>query len=271
MTTDEELRINHEFVTAFETLRKRNGHREIHDAALHDVADSTGVAFETMRVARRLRNAIAHGEAVNRDNLVRHLEILNEAAHEPSATPPWGSLARPSSEARAYRVHAWRDPRLEQEMIANGFVSIGGERIGDLTGVVDPELIRSWLTEAMPERTSRAIALFVGYWRRFLWDAAAGDLVVLPTRSRGVAIGEFVGPYHYVSNVEPRARHRRAVSWSAVDVKRDAFGPDLLVTLDGQHTVQDFKADGAVPRLVALAETGIDPGPPNVHDGARPT
>ena len=144
-------------------------------------------------------------------------------------------------------------------MIANGFVSIGGDEIGDLTGVSDVQ-IRSWLTKTMQVRTPRAIALFVGYWRRFR-GANSGDLVVLPTQSLGVAIGEYVGPYHYVSDANPHARHRRAVSWNRVGVSREAFGSDLVVTLNGRHTVQEFNADGAVHRLRLIAETGVDPGP----------
>lgn len=260
MISDEKLRINHEFVTAFETLRKRHGFKEVDDAAVRHIAEAIGLEYETLRIARHLRNALAHDEPVNRDNLIRYLQILTGVRGRPKpAATQFGTSSLP--ERRAYRVHAWKDPQLEREMIANGFVSVGGEEIGDLAGVGDAEVIRSWLTESMPSHTPRAIALFVGYWRRFLWDARVGDVVVLPTRTREVAVGEFVGPYHYVPTVDARARHRRAVSWNVVDVKREAFGPDLLVTLNGQHTVQDFLAVDAVPRLRMLAEGGIDHGP----------
>jgi restriction system protein len=171
------------------------------------------------------------------------------------------STSPPPAGVSAYRLHAWLDAEFEQEEIANGFVAIGGSEIGDLTGLDDPEAVRAILTESMPDRTQRAIAIFVGYWRRFRWEAAPGDLVVLPTRDHNVAIGEIVGPYHYVSDAEPRARHRRAVSWNAEVVPKDAFGPDLLKTLNGQHTVQDFKVTDAIDRLRALVETGTDPGP----------
>lgn len=258
MITDEELRVNHRFVTAFETLRKRHGYREMHELALQDIADSTGVAYETLRIARHLRNALAHGEKVNRKTLVQHDLILSEILQEVDRRNPTPATS-PATSVRAFRVHAWQDPRLEEEMVANGFVSIGGAEMGNLTGVDDAEVIRSRLTAAMPDRPRRAISLYVGYWRRFLWDAATGDLVVLPIRRRKVAIGEFVGPYHYVDNVEPRARHRRAVSWSNTNVDREAFGPDLLVTLTGQHTVQDFNAANAVSGLRSIAEAGTAP------------
>jgi hypothetical protein len=94
----------------------------------------------------------------------------------------------------------------------------------------------------------------------------------MPTRDRHVAIGELVGPYHYVDNVEPRARHRRPVAWVNTGVARDAFGRDLLVTLNGHHTVQEFTAPEAASRLKALADTDIDPGHLNLEaqGGHRP-
>lgn len=259
MISDEQLRQNHEFVTAFETLRKRYGHREMSDLAVRQVAEAVGLQYETLRVARHLRNALAHDDPVNRDTLAEYQRLLNGALDQPAGAPAERDDTVRAG-VHAYRLHAWRDAELERAMIANGFVSIGGEEIADLTAVIDPEEIRDWLTESMPDRSPRAIALFVGYWRRFLWEAAAGDLVVLPTRTRDVAIGEFVGPYHYVASADPHARHRRAVSWIATDVGRDTFGADLLKTLNGQHTVQEFSSPSATTRLRSLAELGVDPG-----------
>ena len=261
MITEQELRQNHDFVTTFETMRKRHGHREMSDAAVRQVAEASGVEFETLRVARHLRNALAHDEPVNRETLARYHEILMNAVGEPIGSSELDLVPSPPENVNAYRVHAWRNPQLELQMIANGFVSIGGDEIGDLTGLTDAETIRDWLTESMPDRSPRAISLFVGYWRRFLWEATPGDLVVLPTRARDVATGEFVGPYHFVKSAEPHARHRRAVSWNATGVDRDAFDADLVTTLNGQHTVQEFKAGGAVRRLRSLSDTGVDPGP----------
>lgn len=258
--TDAELRINHEFVTAFETLRKQYGHREMSDAAVRHVAEATAIPYETLRISRHLRNALAHGDSVNRETLTRHLAILRDLGSHDGAPKTAESASSPDG-LRAFRVHAWRDPSLEREMLANGFVSVGGSEMGDLSDVRDPEVIRSRITDSMPDRSTRAISLFVGYWRRFLWEARAGDIVVLPTQSGSVSIGEFVGPYHYVVDAEPRARHRRAVGWIGTAISRDAFGDDLLVTIKGQHTVQDFKAPCAVARLKMLAERGLDPGP----------
>lgn len=254
--TDEDLRVNHEFVTTFEQMRKRYGHREMHDGALRDIAAETELDYKVLRTARHLRNALAHGEAVNRQALTRHLEILLAASEDESAP----RVAQPQDQSlrRAYRAHGWLDPQLEAEMIANGFVSIGGDELGDLSGVDDPEDIRAMLTEAMPERTSRAIGIFVGYWRRFRLEAAPGDLVALPRRDRTVRVGEFVGPYAYVPHAQPRARHRRPVSWYSGPVARDAFDDDLEKVLKGRHSFQTFKAEDAAARLISLTRHSED-------------
>jgi hypothetical protein len=261
LISDEELRINHDFVMAFEQLRKQHGLREMDQHALEEVCSSTGIPYETLRVCRHIRNALAHGDPVNRDSVVKHFTFLTSGdiaerhAEVAQNAPP---VAEPD-EVKAYRVHAWQDESLEREMIANGFVSVGGDELGDLTGVTDLGQIRDWLIEAFPQRPG-AIGIFVGYWRRFLFDATPGDLIVLPTRTRGVAIGEFVGPYHYVAEVHPRARHRRAVSWNATDLDRDNFEEDLRRVLSGRHTIQDIRVPEAVARLRSLVEAGVDPG-----------
>ncbi len=146
-------------------------------------------------------------------------------------------------------------------MLANGFVSMGGAEIGDLSHVDDAEYIRAELTESMRDRSSGAIGQFVGYWRRFLWEAQVGDLIVLPTRARTIAIGSFVGRYHFVANAEEHARHRRAVSWDSTSVPQSRIGKDLLRTIHNKNTFLEFKASNAPLRLRALEVTGIDPGP----------
>lgn len=172
-----------------------------------------------------------------------------------------GDASLPSDAGtRAYRVHAWKDRALERKMLDEGFISVGGKELGDLSQVRHAEAIRSLLEASMPEKHSLAIAIYVGYWRRFLWEAEVGDVVVLGTRDRKVAIGKFAGAYSYVASGDERARHRRPVMWMRVGIDRSSLGPDLLKTMNSQHTVQNFKADDAAARLRALAETRLDPG-----------
>ncbi len=255
--TDHELRANHEFVSAFEQLRRQFNLRDMHDSALQHIAAETGIDYLALRTARSLRNAIAHDDKVNRDTLERHLAILTgrttntpASAQSPStqsgsAGPdPSVSAARSGPErgsagpSRAFRIHAWRNAALEASMLANGFVSVGGSEIGDLTNVTDPDQISAALTASMTDRTPTAIRLFVGYWRRFLWDAEVGDIVLLPTQTQGVAIGTFASPYFYVPAAAEHARHRRQVDWRRTGLDRNTFSSEVQRVLSGRHTIQ---------------------------------
>lgn len=142
-------------------------------------------------------------------------------------------------------------------MIREGFVAIGGAEIGDLTHVSDPEEIGRILTRSMPDRTERAIRLYVGYWRRFLWDMVDGDVVVTPTQSSDLAVGRVNGAYRYHGADEEHSRHRRGVHWLSTGVRRTDADPDLLRTISGRHTVQEFKQPDAAHRLVRQARAEI--------------
>jgi len=64
-------------------------------------------------------NALAHDEPVDRDTLARYHEILNCLVGRPAAAGAATVGSSRPDDVHAYRVHAWRDPRLELEMIAN--------------------------------------------------------------------------------------------------------------------------------------------------------
>lgn len=271
MPNSNELQQNHDFVMAFEALRKRYGYREMNDAALSDIANDLDLDFGALRICRHLRNAVAHGEPVNRKSLAHHLDLLRPHTTISATTPLGAPEPEPRPEApqavpaprrtpsvaerHAWRIHAWTDDREERLRLANGFIAIGGGEVGDLAGVDDIDTIKELLTLALPEASPRAIAIFAGYWRRFLWDAAAGDLVAMPLRDRTVALGELTGSYFYVAEAEPRTRHRRTVAWSS-RVSRDLFSADLVTTLSSKHTVLEFGAPGAVEKLLELSGKG---------------
>lgn len=256
--SDEQLRLHHDFVHAFENIRKRFGLREMDDAALHQIAGFLDCSFSDLRMARSLRNAIAHADPASPDRIKHCLSLLQpQDATEPEPEPAVRSEV--SVMRMAYRIHAWQDDQLERLMLANGFVSVGGDEIDNLERITDPEEIRRRLEISMPDRTPQAIGIFIGYWKRFLWEAIAGDVVVIPTRRHEVAIGEFTGPYRYVADAEPHARHRRAVDWHADDVDKSDLPEDLSKVLSGRHTIQTFKTPDAASRLLAIADGHVRP------------
>lgn len=253
--TDQELRVHQRFVSAFEAWWRRLGLGEPTDLALREAAWMTGLSFQELRVAHYLRDALAHDKWVDRSCLDRQLALLLEGEAPPAA----GRQARQPGNrpgTTAIRVHAWRDRNLERHMIADGFVSLAGAELGDLTNVEDPELIRRKISESMPNRSPAAISILTGYWRRFVCDAEIGDVVVLPTQTLDIAIGEFAGEYFYMQSAEPRARHRRPVGWIRVGIANDEFDEDLQRVLLGRHTVQTFKSPDAADRLRRIAHAG---------------
>ena len=245
--------MNHEFVSAFEQLRRDFNLWDMHDQALREVSDATGLEFEALRRSRHLRNALAHDQPVNRASLEQHLallrgdvataEVRTEKALARRSDVERADIRPGSDQRRFFRLHAWRNPELEAQMLANGFVSVGGGEIGDMTAFSDAEDIQAALAESMSDRSAAAIRLFVGYWRRFLWDARIGDVVVLPTQTNGVAIGTFSGPYFYVESASERARHRRLVDWREIGIAREVLSEPVNRVLSGRHTVQTIKPE----------------------------
>lgn len=250
--TDQELRVHQRFVSAFEAWWKRLGLGEPTDRALREAAWMTGRSFQELRVAHYLRDALAHDKWVDRSCLDRQLAMLQEGDIPPEVGRR--ALHRPNRPGTtAIRVHAWRDRNLERHMIADGFVSVAGADIADLTNADDPELIRQKIAESMPNRSPAAISILTGYWRRFILDAETGDVVVLPTQTLDVAVGEFAGEYFYMEAADPGARHRRPVGWIRFGIPGEEFDEDLQQVLFGRHTVQTFKSPDAAERLRRIA------------------
>lgn len=163
-------------------------------------------------------------------------------------------------EASVWRVHAWGDPDLEEVMLRDHVVAVGGHELGDLSYGPDLEDLRIELRERFPERPDRGISNFVGYWRQFLYDMEPGDLVALSLSGSRVAIGRVIGRYAYRPTAPDRIRHARAVEWLATDLPRDRFDYDIKATLDSRGTICRIRATAARRRLLAAADTGNDPG-----------
>lgn len=145
-------------------------------------------------------------------------------------------------------------------MLKDAVVAVGGHELGDLSGSPTLADLRVELRKRFPERSERAIGVFVGYWRPFLYDMAIGDMIAMSLSGRRVAIGRVTGDYWYRPDEPDRVRHARAVDWLAVDLDRDRFDPDIKATLDSRGTICRIGAEQAARRLALAAELGGDPG-----------
>jgi restriction system protein len=161
----------------------------------------------------------------------------------------------------AWRVHAWGEREIEERLLSQGLVTVGGHELGDLSHAPSTDELRSELRDRFPERNERAIGIFVGYWRSFLYDMQVDDLVAMPLTGRRVAIGRVVGGYEYHDQELERIRHARPVEWLVRDLPRDRFDDDIRATLGSRGTICRLRADDAVNRLEAAVASGSDPGP----------
>lgn len=266
---NEELRENHEFVSRYERLRKHFGLREMGDDALQFIESMTGVPVQTLRIFRHFRNALAHDDPVKRENLVKYLGKLRTVVDDLDGpllygyTVAWPEArpARPSAPAsehrRAFRLRARGDPDLERLALANGFVSVGGDEIGDVSDMSDEDIGRT--LKVTKPNTASTIGRWVAYWRRFRDEVQVGDIVALSTEAGDFAVGEIVGDHRYVEHATPLARHRRAVDWVATGIARSDAREDFRKTLNARGTILEFKPVDAAQRLLALTCGSGDP------------
>lgn len=118
---------------------------------------------------------------------------------------------------------------LSDELIDQGFVSIGWDELGDLRQIgTDRDALKERLTETYSGKKPRAIAGWTGILHRFAVEISVGDVVVAPYKPNStINIGIVTGPYDYVASA-PTHRHRRAVEWKKIGVSRTIFSQAAL-------------------------------------------
>ncbi len=150
-------------------------------------------------------------------------------------------------------VRAGRHGEREDIALRDSCVLVGFHELGDLSGINEREQLRPILEEALPDRSSGAIANYVGQLWTFKARIQVDDLVALPLHgTAAIAFGRVTGPYQYEATAPPDARHRRPVEWVRDDVPRTAFDQDLLFSLGGASTVFQVRRNDAETRIRAM-------------------
>lgn len=156
-----------------------------------------------------------------------------------------------SNQPRAWRLRAWDDPDIEQRFIVDGFIAIGGDDMPSLTQWPGELAVLRTLKTAHPDRSERALKIFLRYWQVFRLDMRVGDVVAVPLTGSRAAIGTVTAGYRYSDeDTEARLRHRRPVAWLGV-ASRAALDDDLRRVVNSPGTVSLFRAPGAPERLMA--------------------
>ncbi|GAA2657712.1 hypothetical protein GCM10010307_72720 [Streptomyces vastus] len=158
-------------------------------------------------------------------------------------------------------VRAGSNGEREEPVLSGGIVAAGWPEVtDDITDAENREDLRTILETTYPGYSPRVIGNWVGQLWRFRHEMSVGDLVVLPRRSRELALGRVTGNYVFRPGVEPGLQHTRQVEWIRTDLERAAIRQDLLDSMGSLLTVFELRRFNAAHRIAALLETGEDPG-----------
>ncbi len=161
---------------------------------------------------------------------------------------------------RLWIVRAGRNGERELDAIAESKLILGFLEVGDLRKLKDREVIFEHLETVFPESGRNRLRNFAAQLNQFANTISIGDVVVLPRKTTdGVAIGEVKGNYQF----DPAGsnRHTREVKWLKDAVPRSVFKQDLRYSLGAAMTICEIRRNDALNRVLAVVQSGIDPGP----------
>lgn len=145
---------------------------------------------------------------------------------------------------------------LTDELVDEGFVSIGWGELGDLREIGESRHdLKAVLAETYPDRKPGAIAGWAGILHRFVYQIQEGDIVVAPFKPDStINIGIVSGPYRYdpAASTHP---HRRGVTWKKLGVSRTVFTQPALYELGAFLTVFGIRKHAEEFRAVLEAPT----------------
>ena len=143
----------------------------------------------------------------------------------------------------------------EDSCLENNFVTIGWNRVGNLTKVKSREDIKNKLKEKDQDVKEKSIQNNAGQIFSFINKIQKGDMVALPLKKQSfIAIGEIMGGYEFINNYGPDIRHIRRVKWIKKDIPRTSFDQDMLYSLGAFRTVCQIKRNNIEKRLQALID-----------------
>jgi len=160
---------------------------------------------------------------------------------------------------RLWIVRAGKQGERELAAIAESRLLPGFIEVGDLRLYPDREAIVAHLGDVMPNAGQNTRRNFAAQLNQFAHTIQQGDLVVLPRKvTNGVAIGKVTGDY--IFDADDPYKHSRAVNWLKESVARDTFKQDMRHSFGAFMTICEIKRNAALRRVLAVIDSGIDPG-----------
>lgn len=124
------------------------------------------------------------------------------------------------------------------DLIEGGFISIGWDALGNLTGVSpDRENLKQLVAAAYPDAKPGAIPVWAGVLARFIGEIKIGDLVVSPNKADRTLNFGVVDSDFYVEVDAEVHRNRRRVKWTQIGVPRDSFTQPALYEIGSAVTL----------------------------------
>lgn len=145
----------------------------------------------------------------------------------------------------------------ELDLIANGFIAIGWDDVGDLTAIgSDKETMKQRVTEARPTAKPGAIPVWAGVLLRFAFEMRVGDLVIYPYKPDSTLnFGRIQSDYYHDASA-PVHRNRRKVEWLKTGVPRAQFSKSARYEVGSAVTL--FRVKSHEREFVSFVD-GTDP------------
>jgi len=127
---------------------------------------------------------------------------------------------------------------LKEELVEQGFVSIGWDELGDLHRLKGGrDGIKAELARHHPDDSSGRINTQAGVIYRFAHSIKPGDLVVAPYKPDStINIGRITGEYYFQPDAAVHC-HRRSVQWLRTGLSRNEFSQSALYELGSAITL----------------------------------
>lgn len=153
----------------------------------------------------------------------------------------------------AWMVRAGEGGEAFENFESGGYVAIGWNELGDLSGIKDRDQLRQLMERKYPEWKPRKRLVSVGMVGRFLFEIKKGDSVIsYDTDTRRYIVGEVTGSYEHRSDLElPQVRQ---VKWKG-KVDRDALSISTRNSLGAIQTL--FSLSSEVWEEINKALSGV--------------
>ncbi|WP_019194382.1 restriction endonuclease [Corynebacterium timonense] len=147
------------------------------------------------------------------------------------------------------RIWGLHNDALKEELVEQGFVSIGWDELGDLRRLPGGrDGIKAELSRLNPEDSTGRINTRAGVIYRFAHVMKPGELIVAPYKPDStINIGRVTGDYYYEAEA-PLHRHRHRVEWLKIGIARNEFSQGALYELGAAITLFTVRRHGS-PRV----------------------